>query len=482
MSARPTELRLDEGSAQAVVLVRAVEEVDPRGRLLSLQDRRAATREARKDDEKDWLGRRARLLLERLEASWSFLPRLLHLTIPGRGLLVPSVLVALGVGLATNALGPERRIQVLALPLLTLLVWNLAVFALLALHAVLPHRKHPWRRPALLGVVERLARHAVERLPPRKESEADLLPKALSRYFAAWTQTQAPLAAARLRRLLHLSAFTAIAGAVAGMYLRGLVFAYQATWESTFLTDHAVDGLLGFVLGPAATILGIDLPPAAILRSPAAGDAAPWIHVWAMTAAYVVAVPRLLLALLDTWRVARLRRRLPVAVDEVYVRKILAAASAATHRIDVVPYSYRPAAAVTDALRTRLLDVFGAESDIRLHPPKEYGDIEVDLAGGRAWIVVFNLAQTPEAEVHGEVLKGLLRKLPDGTALLALVEGSVLRERLPAGEAGERRWDERRRSWDRLAQQLGLRALHLDLRRDAEDEVVEKLLAAVAPS
>lgn len=481
MSIRPTELRLEESSAQAVVLVRAVEEADPRGRLLGLQDRREATRQARTGDEKGWLARRARVLLGKLETAWPFLLRLLRLTVPGRGLLVPALLVALGVGLATNALGPHRRIQVLALPLLALLAWNLAVLALLALRAVLPLGKRPWRRPALLGVVERLARQAVERLPPRKVSEADLLRKALGQYFTTWTRTEAPLAAARLRRLLHLGALMAIAGAVAGMYLRGLVFAYQATWESTFLTGPAVDRLLGFVLGPAAAILQIDLPPAATLRSPAAGDAAPWIHVWAMTAALVAGVPRLLLAALDTWRVARLRRRLPVTVPEVYLTKLLAAASAATHRIDVVPYSYRPAAAVTDALRTRLLDVFGAASDVRLHPPKEYGDTEVDLDGGRAWIVVMNLAQTPENEVHGEVLKGLLRKLPDGTALLVVVEGSVLRERLPAGDAGERRWDERRRSWDRLAQQLGLRALHLDLRRDAEDEVVEKLLAAVAP-
>ena len=47
------------------------------------------------------------------------------------------VAAALLLGLATNALGPERRINLLAVPLLGLLAWNLATYAVTALAALL---------------------------------------------------------------------------------------------------------------------------------------------------------------------------------------------------------------------------------------------------------------------------------------------------------------------------------------------------------
>jgi hypothetical protein len=51
------------------------------------------------------------------------------------------------------------------------------------------------------------------------------------------------------------------AGAIAGMYVRGLFFAYRVTWESTFVNDPGVVAfLLRGLLGPAAHLLGRPLP------------------------------------------------------------------------------------------------------------------------------------------------------------------------------------------------------------------------------
>src|SRR5690606_10233413 len=106
---------------------------------------------------------------------------------------------------------------------------------------------------------------------------------ALRRFAADHIVTAAPLQAARIALGLHLSAITFVAGALAGMYIRGLAFAYRAGWESTFLDASQVRAILGLVLGPASAITGIPLPdPTALeaMRLPGPGaDAAPWIHL-----------------------------------------------------------------------------------------------------------------------------------------------------------------------------------------------------------
>ncbi|HEX9735150.1 MAG TPA: DUF2868 domain-containing protein [Thermoanaerobaculia bacterium] len=466
-------LRLGHREAQALVLVRAVEEVDRRGAVLPHEARRQATAEASPEGSGDaWLGRRALALAAVLERRWSFLPRLLRATDLARGLLAPAAVVAFAAGVATNALGPEKRVHVLALPLAGVLAWNLAVLAFLAVRRAVPWAR-VWRgaRPWLLDALEGWIRRLVGRLPAAADAP-DVTREALAAYLRNWLPALAPLAAARIRRLLHAAALLLVAGAVAGMYLRGVVFEYRAAWESTFLSGAQVDAVLGAVLAPAAAVLGTDVPPVERLQD---DNAAPWIHLWALTAALFVVLPRALLALAESVRVARLGRRLPIEVTEVYLRRLLAAVSSSTQRVEVVPYSYRLPAALADALRARLHDVFGARSEIRFRPPVEYGTPagELELAVGRCWLVVFNLAQTPEIEVHGRFVAALAEASPDGQRLAIVVDGSAFRDRLP-GE--EKRWEERRRAWDRVVDGAGLAAVHLDLRRDDADRVVAALL------
>ncbi len=494
------ELRLPEDEAQAVCLVRAVEEADRRGSLLSHAERRRTTAAARAAGPPDeggdpprWLGARALDLAGGLRQRVRFLAPFLRSTRLAAGLGPPVLIAAFALGLATNALGPSRRIQVLAVPLLGLIAWNLLVLALLLVRRLLPWGSLvPSAAPRILTALGRLSERVLARHLPSPGGdgggEGEILRRAARGYLDAWLPAAAPLAAARLGRLLHAAAAVLVAGAVAGMYLRGLVFEYRITWESTFLTSGAVDLLLEAVLTPAAAVLGTKVPSVAEIPSSGIGPlAGPWIHLWAVTAAMFVVAPRLALATGEGWRAARLGRRLTVRVPEAYLRRLLAAVDTAERRVDVLPYSYRPADGAFAALKTLLYDLFGPRAEVRLHPTIAYGTGigELDPGGGRCRLALFSLAQTPEAEVHGELLAALRRKLADGQVLAAVVDGSVYRRRLGAGAAagdpGERRLAERRRSWDRVIREAGLEAVHVDLEPPLADETLNLLVAGLWP-
>ncbi len=500
------ELRLPEAETQAVCLVRAVEEADRTGSLLLHAERRRATAAVRGDQEagtdgavESWLGARAQALATELEGRVRILSPLRRSTRLVIGLTVPVLLIALILGLATNALGPSRRIPVLAVPLLGLIAWNVLVLVLLGLRRLAPWGSlAPTAAGRLLELLRRLAERAIGRhlriSPPAPQGagarsghgadgEGEILRRAVEGYLEAWFPAAAPLAGRRLARLLHAGAAVLVVGAVAGMYLRGLVFEYRVTWESTFLSSSAVDFLLGWILAPAARLLATEVPSVAAIPSSGTGPlAGPWIHLWAVTGLLFVVVPRLALASWEGRRAAALAARLALRVPEAYLRRLLAAADTAERRIDVLPFSYRPAAGAVTALKSLLYDLFGPRSEIRLQATAAYGTepVEIEPGVGRCRIVLFSLAQTPEVEVHGELLRSLRRELADGRALGLVVDGAVYRRRL-ATAGGERRLAERRRSWDRVAREAGLEAVHVDLEPPLGDEALNRLLAGLWP-
>jgi hypothetical protein len=260
------------------------------------------------------------------------------------------------------------------------------------------------------------------------------------------------------------------------MYVRGLAFEYRAGWESTFLDARTVRHVLRIVLGPAAALLHAVRPtavppPAELfsianverLRGPAAdGEAAIWIHLWAVTIAALVVVPRLALA----WRAGRRERRLAehltAPLGDAYYLRLLAAERGGGTWIDVVAYGYRPSVRAAESVDALLLDLFGSRAQIRRAEPVAYGepvDVARDAAGPAAVALVFNLAQSPEPEVHGALIDALRRDVDRaGTSLLLVLDEEPYRARL--GEDAPRLM-ERRRAWERLAADAGLGAVSL---------------------
>ena len=508
-----------EAEAQLVLLVSSFEEADDEGRLLSPRERERAAATARAsagEEPGPFLKARAQLLAPLLEEQVPGLRRLLSVSRLGSGLTPVVILVALLMGLATNALGPNGKIHILFAPLMGLVAWNLCVYAV-QLGGVLWlrfGRKHGASEladeEALVssvsssatprdvpggGLILRAASWLLERAPGRSRvrdvKHTAVVGAGISRYLASWRPVALPLVAARLERLLHLGAFCLVLGAVAGMYVRGLALAYEASWESTFLDAPAVQTLLEIFLGPAAALLGWTIPDVAPLESslnPEAGvDAARWIHLYAVTGGLFVLLPRLVLAWLAHRRVTALSADLPLSLEGRSLRRQLAAFGGETRRVEIIPYSYSPPARTVDAMMSLLHDHFGTRAEVRLQTGLEYGDEAPapqasDPANGapeRCQVLLFALAQSPEVEVHGRLLDDLRATLPDGDHLLVLVDASGFARRAGA-VAG--RMDERRRAWNRVVKEVGLNAVHVDLNLAPTDNVLEALGAGLWPS
>src|SRR5882757_2120287 len=298
---------------RTVLLIQAIEETDRAGEVIPLADRadasRAVIRESSKLSEAQpsaslsarsqaFLVKRSARLLDPLRLRSPVVMHVLALagglTWLGRFVLV----VALAAGVSLSALDGSRRINILAFPLIGLIAWNLLVYVLL-LVTWLRSRGRPatgfWSAAMyerwIAGRIESLMRHSTRYNVP--------LSAGLRRFAAEWGALSRPILFLRAKRLLHLAAALLAIGLVIGLYVRGIVLRYEAGWESTFLGPQSAYALVSVLYGPASALSGISFGSAgdiAALRWTATGgggDAAPWIHLIAITAALYIAVPRL---------------------------------------------------------------------------------------------------------------------------------------------------------------------------------------------
>jgi hypothetical protein len=369
-------------------------------------------------------------------------------------------------------------------------VWNLAVYAFLLVAWLRGLGRSDLTAARPVGLVRRLVQSRLGarlvRLLPG-DGARTAITQVGARFADLWVAAARPLLAARVRVVLHLSAAALVLGLVAGMYLRGIAFEYRAQWESTFLGEEAAQSLLAILLGPASRLSGIELPALAGIGafegSPdgGGGPAAPWIHLWAITAALFVLLPRLALAGFDAVRAQRLARALPLDLSEPYWRR-LQAPGGPGQRALVVPYGAALAPRAADRLRLLLHDVLGARAEIVQAEALAYGaEAEaLETSGDSGCLVlVFSLAQTPELEVHARLLSELRAGAAGGARMLVVVDGSSYSERLGDSAAARERLAERRRAWERAAREAGLDVLHAELSAGAPEDLLERAEAAL---
>lgn len=465
---------MNEREARSVVLVEAYDAAE--GPLWSREDRGWATRVAAQS-----LGaaaelprlriERARFALERLQPRDAQIVRWLERRDWRWSWLAFAVVLGLLAGLVADSAAPGRHIDVLAAVPWLIVVWNLAIYAVLLLGAL----RHDGRA---LGWFRRL----LVLWWTRGRSDGPLGGAA-----RRWAAVTLRLMASRAALLMHAAAAALGAGVIAGLYLRGLVFDFRAGWQSTFLDAPTVQAMLAWLLAPASAWTGIGLPDVAAVeamrvtaeRPSATVSAAPWIHLYAATLALAVTVPRLLLAGWAGLKAARLATRLDPPVDPMLQATL--GRGGQPMQVQVLPYAQTPVAQTALGLRDLLARGLGEEVTVKMADVTAPGDEEA--AGARAGagvamlrVALVDMTATPEDEHHGRFLRAMVAPEPAAASVLLVDEAAY---RLRFGSLPGR-LDERREAWRAFAQAQGMRLAIVNLDRPDTPEAVQALLQALA--
>ena len=454
---------MNDHQVAAVCWVRAVEQGVRDGVPWTAADAAWAGEQARRAlgegaSGEAFIARRAEIAQQRLaerDAAWR-LPWQGRAPRAWRALLIAGAL-ALAALIVGNVIGPSQRINLLAPPILALLLWNLLVYA------VLPFLSGRGPSAWLADAIDA----ARVRWPAR--GVAAPLVTARARFGAEWLVATRGVQQRRVAAVLHGSAALLALVVIASMYLFGLAFDVRAGWDSTWLDAEQVEQILRIVFAPAAMLSGQALPDAAELArlrfaDGSAGErASRWIHLYAITLGLVVVVPRLLLAAWAAFRARRAAATLRLPLDEPYFRALLREAPARARPISVLPYSYTLSGAHLKALPRVLAEAFGSGAQPRVLPALPLGaedalaqhlrtdEVERELA------VLFAASATPERETHGAALRALAALLK-GRELQVLVDESGLRERVGNASDAELRLTQRRAAWQRMLHDLSLPA------------------------
>jgi hypothetical protein len=324
---------MDEASARQVILAEAIESADSEGRLLSAAERDQVDRQARQDaaqrdplqravSSEEFIELRARRVLAVAGVRG---PGLLTLQTPGVWVRWLEWLLPLGafvIGVATDAIGNPHRVDLVSLPLLGIVVWNLAIYLALLMGALWPSRDGhtPW--------LAQLGRWTDGAQAIRRRSR-NIEAKVAASFRTRWFQATRTLHLQRWTRVLHLCAAAWALGVIASLLVRGLVVEYRVGWESTFLGPEQVYAILRVLRLPAlllAPFSDFTVEDVAQLRFSSGGGAtagAAWVWMYVALLVTVVIVPRLVLAAWCAWRENRLERRVPMDLSGAYYQRVL---------------------------------------------------------------------------------------------------------------------------------------------------------------
>lgn len=336
---------------QTVLLVHAIEQTDPAGDALSLDDRAHASGEAAdglplpaagqgpaqiNGDSERFRARRAEALLARLRVRSPGVDRVLAAAAGPTGLDRVILLLGFALGVVI-AFADGSRIDVFAYPLIGLVLWNLIVYIILIVRAFnFPRQSARPTGGAAAGgaaAVRRdgflrrwLARLYANRVRARLDAltthsvgfNAPLVP-GLRRFAADWCEVGQPLFRERARRLLHLAAVLAAVGLMAGYDLRGWVLRQAAGWSTTVFGPGSAHAALVTLYGFASAISGVPIPQAHDLqalawtsRTTGGGPAGQWLYLIDWTALLYIVLPRLIAAIVTTLSLWRRSARLPL--------------------------------------------------------------------------------------------------------------------------------------------------------------------------
>ena len=371
--------------------------------------------------------------------------------------LLLSLAVAVAAYIVGDVLGASHRINLLAPPVLALLLWNLVVYGLLLVAA--GRGPSAWMARAIEDARTRFSARGA----------AAPLVAARARFAAEWAVATSGVQQARVAGVMHAAAALLALIVIVSMYVFGIAFDYRAGWDSTWLDAEQVQRTLGLVFTPATALSGIEVPSIdeiAKLRfadGSAGESAARWIHLYAITLGLFVVLPRLLLAAWSAWRVQRAAAKLALPQDEPYFRALLRDGLATARPVTVLPYSYTLTAPQVKALPKALAGAIGPGAQPRVKPvlalgsedalpPTALEDADGDVAA------LFAATATPERETHGAFVRALANAVNGRATVSVLIDESAFRQRSGNASDAELRLTQRRAAWQRMLHDLSLPA------------------------
>ncbi|HUR90697.1 MAG TPA: DUF3482 domain-containing protein [Ramlibacter sp.] len=337
---------MDESAARRALLARAIESTDGEGHLLAPGERDQVDLQARQEalqhergrvtlPAEDFIALRARHVLARVAVHH---PQLAALQEPRPWQAWLEWLVPIGalvVGVATDAIGNPHRVDLVSLPLLGIVAWNVAMYSILFASLFMRKGKPSW----LAGI----GRWSDGALALRRKP-GDAAMQAGVRFHMDWFRASQSLHVARIKRVLHLAAASWALGVILSLLVRGLVVEYRVGWESTFLGPEQVYEILRVLRVPALLVFPFDtfsVIDVAQLRFSDGGGAqfgGPWVWMYVALLVTVVILPRLLLATWAAWQELRFSRALPVDLAEPYFERVAAMLNATRVRLGLLSH------------------------------------------------------------------------------------------------------------------------------------------------
>jgi len=446
---------------------RAIEEGDTEGLLLIEERRREATGRACagltsdmiqsdriSDREEAFLLRRSRKLEQEVFGWSGSLVRVMErlTVVQGRtSWMIAGWIAALVLGYVVSGLGQEAEFNLLALPLVGVLLWNGLIMAA----ALVLELKSEGRSPILEWLALRLSPSPTDRsgegeVPTGMSVDQRFSQLADAPAFERWQR--------RFRAWLHVGAAMLALGSAIGLYAHGWSKEYRAVWESTILSDKQAQSFFGTLFKPASSALRLPLPLEKLLKmqrtqgkvaSPS--PALPWIHLYAGTLFLLVIVPRLLLAVLSVWRAhAVMLKRMRSLGWKTYLIRTLRSVEGGQEVITVLIHATDATPTHREVWTRGVRDRFGRmiETEMITVPLGDEDDFVAEWKPAHPRVfVVFNLATTPELEVQRRFVldvKQVLTSSQRDAELIVLLDATSIGNRWsPDKLAGrEKLWTE----------------------------------------
>ncbi|MCP4269572.1 MAG: DUF2868 domain-containing protein [Candidatus Brocadiaceae bacterium] len=498
---------MNELDARKVLLVKAIEEGDLTGKVLSKADRLVATQKIQSlllplpDKKQDkgtlnkkkelFLTKRAECLLQKVRNSHPA-SKIDITRIRWRGWITASLLIlAFFLGFIANEFESGKRLNLLAFPVIGMLAWNFFIYILKAFVQI----RNLFRRKSnkvnlgfLIHAISTLSTRLLNRNHVHPPNETSVFYKCIHDFNIEYLQLSAPIYKNHASRVLHLFATLFALGIIGGMYLRGFTTEYFAGWESTFLGPEAVHTFLKIVLMPAAIITDQQFPTLESIEAIRWGDgsigenATDWIHLFTKTIFLFIIFPRCCLAIISFIRERHLRRHFPIKYDKhTYYKNLLFHKPGQNKLMLILPYTIELTEQRKEIVCSLFAQVLGWKSEVGFHKTIPYGGEEGFLkefnsstkTPAEYLTILFNLSSTPEDEIHNAFVNALEKAIVDSntaTKILIIVDESHFESRFSQQKDLKDKLESRRELWRRTITNKNFRPVFIDLHNPDTNE------------